>query len=364
MGCKGAEAPSRAYTIGVVVAKRLLAVLVAAALVVGAVVVRGRIDATSASGPRGTAAPDIISVACAEDLRVVCDELDVDPSFEVVPAPVEQTVAAIASEPVPSFDVWLTFSPWPELAGQRRDAAQRATVTGEASPVLASSPVVVVARQDRLRVLASWCGGSLTWECIGEAAGSQWRELGGESAWGTVKVGHASPETSATGLLTLAQAAAGYLGTAGFGSRALEDPSFFAWFADLVGAVRPAGPSGPLQQMITQPGSYDLVGALGVDADEALTFPQAAGLIAVDPGPAMAAQVVAVGIGDAGPAATAALEERARQHLQAAGWRADTTAPPASPDDTGTTAVGVRPAGVPSAGALEALRRLWLEVRQ
>ena len=351
------------------IAKRLLALVVAVAMVVGAVVARNAVfgegspqsgDAAT-DGAAGGEVPDVIRLVCAEELETACEGLVDDggePAVEVRTEPVEDTLTAL-TEPDPAVDVWVTFDPWPEMAAMRTDAAGGGAGLSEPTQPLATSQPALVVRDDRITVLEETCEGDLGWRCVGELAGETWADLGGATDWGRVRIGLAhDPETSASGLLTLAQATAGYFGSTGFSAQDLrDDPGFFAWFSGLAQAMPPSAASGPLRQMVTQPGTFDIVGALDVQAESELSRERARGLTALDVAPPLPARVVAVGVGDSGPSSAEAVAERVVPLLVDAGWD-ETPAGAAEPGDTGTT----EPDGLPSAGALEALRREWVGV--
>lgn len=67
-------------------------------------------------------------------------------------------------------------------------------------PVIVESPIVIGAWLDRSSILLARCG-ALDIDCVGSVLGRQWEDLGGNDAWGDVKVGLADPTRSEAGLL-------------------------------------------------------------------------------------------------------------------------------------------------------------------
>lgn len=343
------------------IAKRLFALLVAVGLVVGALWVRGDLSLAVPTGdgqqPAGT-----IRVVCARELEPACADLEGQGLGEISTQDVERTTAALAEETGPSFDAWLTLQPWPQLARDRREAGLD-PLLGDDSAVLARSRVLVAVWSERAEVLDASCGAELTWSCVGDNAASSWADLGGEERWGPLKAGFNRPGEQAEGLLSLAQASGSYFDTGAFTSRQLQSPGYFAWLAQLSAAVRGASAQTPLDTMLTTgPASFDLTGVLEAVASQRMqrAAQRASGLELREAGPAMTADVVVVGVGEAGQQAADAIAGPAPEVLARHGWRVEgeELAPGLEPVEL------ARDNGLPSAAALEALRRTWLEVRR
>jgi ABC-type molybdate transport system substrate-binding protein len=78
--------------------------------------------------------------------------------------------------------------------------------SGEDAPQpLVISPLVFVAWEDRAAVLLKASGGAIGWKTIHAAVSSNegWPKVGGSASWGFVKLGHADPARSNSGLQTL-----------------------------------------------------------------------------------------------------------------------------------------------------------------
>jgi hypothetical protein len=202
--------------------RRLLALLAALGMVGGAVAVRGAIDD---DGGKGSNDGHKTTLLCAVELASVCDELHDTTGVRIATAPMD----SVADNPdLADYDGWLTFA-----ANTRNSAI--APLLGTSSPVLARSPLVLAVGKDRGAVLAAHCsGGEVTWRCIGDVAGTQWASIGGETAWGAIKVGHADPETTGEGLAIIGQAAQQFFGPGKNLSRDdFAQDNFFAWFTQL-----------------------------------------------------------------------------------------------------------------------------------
>lgn len=356
---------------------RVVAVLVSVALVAGAFYLRARLDdAPAAAQEPATAGPterapgplqgDPVAprLVCAEELAAACSALREDPdsAYTVDLQAAGETVAALVEGEPP--DLWLVPAPWPQLAellagAAPAEGAQPAPVT-EVSEPLARSPLVLAGFAERLAALQPVCGGTVTWSCIGEQAGTPWAELGMPEASGSLRPGHLDPTQSASGLLVLASAVTSRVGRTDLSRQDLASEEFIDWFANLESEVPAFSPSSGSQvtEMLTRGlASYDVIGTTQAEATLRLdNAPEGPLEIQVlTPEPVTTADVVLVSFGAAG-----GLEEAQRSlaaPLSAAlgdsGWSTE-TAPSATPlpDD----------AGLPDAGFLIALQERWEEV--
>lgn len=336
------------------VVRRVLALLLAAGLVLAAVVLRTRLL------EGGTTAADDLRLVCVRELAAVCERLgtpDSPPMVEDAATTVTRFERADAG-----LDVWVTIAPWPTLAADARARAGLAELPSAASDVLARSPVLLAARSDRTAVLQEACaGGELTWRCIGDHADDEWADLGGQAAWGRVKVGFDQPTVRPEGLLALSQATSSFFDGQPYNSRSLSAPDYFAWVSELGRAIDDVAGQTPLERMLlTGAADYELTGVLEATAAPLLrSAPQRSGDIELrDIGPAVTADVVAVGYGEVDRATVRELSHQVATASSDAGWRVPGSQPPSEldartlPDDN----------GLPSAGALEALRQTWIEV--
>jgi hypothetical protein len=339
--------------------KRLLALVVAVGLVAGALWVRGLIDDGGGGGGGGGGSGDrALTVVCVTELAAVCEALAAEePDLQVrieEEAVTEQ--ALTTADAVDDVDAWLTFAPFAQVVDEQRQRSGRFAVLDEPSDVLAWSPLVMAVWNDRRDVLTGRCGDEITWTCVGEVSGLPWSELGGPAAWGPVKPGHPTPETTAVGLLVLAQATGSFFGASTYASNDFADPAFRAWFERLERGIPsfPRPPRTPLDEMLSKgPAAFDLAGSTEAAAVPAIERSRDRDRLTVlYPSPSAVAEVVLVPIAgsDAGGRVLDLFTtDDATTALAAAGWQTHAADRPA--DD-----------GLPSPGVLQALRSLWNEV--
>ena len=319
-------------------AKRVIAVLAAALLVIGAVFVRRTIDDSDDGDTTDPSGGDV-TVVCIEDLADVCRLID-SGGIDIVIQSLTQTLAAVAAGQGP--DAWITFAPLERLA-----VDETGVEAFEDPTALASTRLVVVSRAERDAVLVAACGGAVTWNCIGENAGQPWSSLGGDATWGDLAPGHDNPTERGAGLLTMGNAAASYFGSTTFNAVDIDaDPGFIGWFSRLERAV-PAfvfAADSALDPLATGR-AVDLVGT---------TDAELAGLGAAPPDrftvayPEPVARADAVLVNSTAGGAPIRLADELRQALLATpGWIA-------TPGD---------PNGLPSAGVLRTLLDLWESLR-
>ncbi|MSO78046.1 MAG: hypothetical protein EXQ79_00375 [Acidimicrobiia bacterium] len=330
--------------------RRFLALLGALAMVGGAILVRGAIDDASGGGSNDGKK---MTLLCAAELETVCDELHDTTGIRIATAPMD---GVASNAELADYDGWLTFE---------RNTANSAVapLLGAASPVLGRSPLVLAVGKERGAVLEQQCGGEITWRCVGDAAGSSWASIGGEVAWGNVKLGHADPSTSGEGLAIIGQAAQQFFGpTKNLSRDDFEQDNFFAWFTQLERAVE--SDDAAFEHLLTFGAArYDVVATI-----EALAGPQLAAAARdrrdrvrlLYPDPVATADVVFVPFIDGNDSLfDVVVSDDGRAALAHAGFRVDgedpiagvPTAPPL-PDSS----------NLPDGGVLEALLQTWREV--
>lgn len=340
------------------VLRRLLALLVAVGLVLAAVAVRARVFSDTPDAPDALAL-DELQVVCAAELASVCEALrpsGVTPVVETAAS----TLARFA-QPDHGVDVWVTLDPWHALAAITRSRDGLPEVVAAPSAVLARSPLVLAARDDRLTALEAVCrGGTVTWRCIGDRAGQAWAQLDAPAAWGTVEVAFNQPADAAEGLLSLVQVTSAYFDGGAVTSQTLRDPDYFAWLADLGRSANQVAGQTPLERMLLTGGAdVEFTGVIEGAAQPLLrSAPARAERIELrELEPQVTADVRAVGYGPTGEASAAAIAAQLQAPLADDGWRVVDAASPA-PEPT-ARADG---AASPSPAALEALRQTWIEV--
>jgi hypothetical protein len=324
--------------------KRLAAVVAAVAMVAGAWALRQALTGDDRPAAPGDV-PEQLRLTCATELAAVCDALDVDGLRVAVEDP-GRTADRIAQLPAgedPGFDAWLVDGPWAAMvADDRAFAGVDGDVVDEPSGVLGRSPAVVVVQASRQDALTAACGGTITWRCIGEQAGSY-------------RVGLTAPDRG-DGLVPLAEATASWFGTTEYSSVDFEDPGFTAWFDALTelsaGGRINLGARSALATAVSQAGTFNVVGALESQSATLLRGREDWATLYPEPMSTADVQLVPRTGLDAGEL----LDRIDRTSLTGAladqGWRTDggrTDRAVALPDGT----------GLPSAGVLNALRDQW-----
>ena len=146
--------------------KRLLAIVVAVALIGAALGIRSVIDGRS--GDDDGSLPDRPSgrpaLLCAAELEQACDELQREHGVDIDVEPSGLTTDQIATIPDDriadlGFDGWLTFSHDAEIARDRRARPSLEPALGPSSDRIARSPLVIGIWKDRAAALAPECRG-------------------------------------------------------------------------------------------------------------------------------------------------------------------------------------------------------------
>lgn len=312
--------------------RRLATVVVAVALIVGAFVVRRNVieggDDDADEPGRG---PDPASeLVCVTELEAVCDELRAaHPELAVTVEDARVTLdGVVGGEPVP---LWLTFEPFPAMAGSL-----------VAGAVLATAELAIATPPGRQELLAARCAEQPLWRCVGDLAGEAWGEVPGVIEPSVGDVG-----TTAAGLASFASAVAGYFDTTELSRTVWEsEPEFVPWVRLLVRAVPLAQLTAgtPVTTMLIRPSAVNV--AASNDAELVALGARGAEVEPGYPEPSMWLQaVLAAPVGadiptDLATDATAALLD--------AGW--------SQPDATAQTPL-------PAATTMLALRGLWEEVQ-
>lgn len=294
---------------------RLLAVLVAIALVVGAFALRGALsdddedDVTTGGGtPDGDAS---YRVLCDEDLGAACDAMEDVLGYDVDRVTAQDVLTAETSD----GDAWVTLDPMPAMLDGLRESAGLPPLTVK-TVALASSRLSLLVRSD------VGCPDG-AWSCVAGAAADQ-------------KVGVPADDT-ATGQVSVG---AGFAGLApdqeerGIG--ALDEDTRPA-MQDLVDS----GDRFPLDvqqdRFLTQPGLFAAIVTTEALAADAIGGPRGNGLTSVPLTPETTIGVVLVGLGASGDDAVRALGEAVSDQtvldaLGEAGWDGEPAASDGLPD--------------------------------
>jgi hypothetical protein len=350
--------------------RRVLALVGAVALVVGALWIHGDLEGGS-DGTKQTGGGGTPTMLCASELGAVCDALERSGDVDVVVEPAGSSAARLATladdqTGDPGFDGWLTLSPEVDVVRDSRSRSQLAPLLGRAAGPIARSPLVLAIWKDRAAVLRKQCGGDIGWKCVGDAAGRSWASIGGEVAWGDVKPGHESPEITAAGLDIIGQAASQYFGRTDLSIDDFEDDAFLDWFTRLERAVRPGAGATAFEQMLAAGrAAFDVVATTQAQAGPLLARASADRRNDVNllyPAPVATADVVyapVVGSDRGGDAQDVVLGDTGKDALARAGWHVSgRSLAPGVPDRPPLPARS----NLPDAGSLQALFETWREV--
>lgn len=344
-------------------AARILALLAAVAMVVGAVAVRGAMDDDE---ERATTA---LRLVCSTELAAVCDALAADGRTDVratveAAAETAERLTALGQGEHAGLDGWLVAGPWPAIVDEARDRDAKDALLDD-GPVLARSPVVLAVWPDRAEVLERHCeGGTVGWRCLGENAGKPWSSLpDGDARWGPVKPG-LPPVSTATGLAVLGAATVAWFGDQPVASSTdLRDGPYQDWLDRLLRAAPGNTPATVETVLQRGPAAFDAVGTVEAEAGPLLSrSPRSPKPALLYPEPVATADVV---LGTTGGRAAQLLRElvagpAGKRALSASGWRVpgETLAPGLDPSRALPPA-----SGLPSPGVLEALRQQAARVR-
>jgi hypothetical protein len=211
-------------------ALRLLAVAAAIAMVVGALVVRNRMDEDKVT--RSTE----LRLLCTTELEAVCRDLEDDPdsAITVTVEDAGATVDRLAKAGDAGFDGWLTPGPFPQLVKETRKPAGLSPLFTTVSAPIARTPVVVVMWKQREAALAATCGGKVDWTCLGNAASRPWKDVGGKAEWGSVKTALPDPALTAAGLVVLGAGTSTFFHQPDVGTLDIqENADFGTWLSRL-----------------------------------------------------------------------------------------------------------------------------------
>jgi hypothetical protein len=212
--------------LAMIVVKRLAALGVAVGLIAGALFARDRwIEGDDTSDADARTARTLV---CATELANICNEVAGSfPEVTIRAANVGDSLTDLGDD-----EMWFTFTPFPEIITQTRERSRQTERVYATQPV-ASSNVVLVAFPDRTATLTATCGDPVAWRCLGEQAGTNWSDIGGDASWRDVRPAFA-PLSSGIGRLGVASAVTGFFGDAPIDA---NDPSFTSWARPLARAV-------------------------------------------------------------------------------------------------------------------------------
>lgn len=317
--------------------RTVLAVLVAAALIAGALVVRTQLiegdDEPAAGDPSTVAATP--SAAPAGDggdgVRIACDRVVADAcrSLEGATAtvlPLGDLLTAFAGTAAAPYDAVVA----PGFVVGMLTAGSGAPDLGEPE-LVATTPLVAAVYSARDAAVVEACGGSVDWGCLAE-----------QGPAGGVSLGFADPLTSSAGLAALGGLAVGFFGGPDFATNDFSG-RFTGWVRDLGDASERSGD--PLAAMLQFNGArIDTAIVPAVDHDRLVASTPRTPPVRHDPAPAITLGIVVAPVavdGDVGEVAAALADA-----LQEQGYAAPSAA---------------QPGGLPSPGVMLGLRQQWEE---
>ncbi|MCU1364645.1 MAG: hypothetical protein JWN39_284 [Ilumatobacteraceae bacterium] len=316
--------------------KRLLAFLGAVALIVGAVFARNALDdkSSDSTSSTGQSTGGNLTVVCSTEFADVCAKLP--PSDRVTVEPASQTLADLVKDGAQPPDAWVTLDPFPGMVDIQRQVATLDPLDPTIVAVATDVAEIAVAKT-RADAFALACNGQPAWKCIGTNAGAQWTTLDPAAAGGKLLPGFADPDSEALGLITFANAVAGYLNNPDFSTSDWSDNAELnGWLRNLKNAdVISANGASALDTLLVRATSVNVAATTGVEL-QASPSPDA--VVASPTSPA----VPIVAVVGAFTSKGAAVAEQLSPLLTKAGWTRATDPEPQLP-----------------AGTFIALRKLW-----
>ena len=301
-------------------ASRLLAVVAAVGMIVGAYAYRYGLPGAGDGDGRDADGSGAGTVVCASELGTVCD--DIGASTIESAATTAQRLIGAASAEAADVGAWVVPSPWPQIVDDARSLGSRPPLFDEDRQALASTPLVAVARRGQL---PSTCAPT-TWRCLGDAAQDQTFRIAADAS------------TTSFGLFARAAALGGFFGNTEYATNDLdEQPQARTWIDNLERRLDAAPGFGArsLNSFVLQQGSASVYLTSGAAAE------RLAGNEAFEVSTPAERVVVVTVVARPSAGGTDVDEGRLRASLEDAGWA------PVSGNETTT--------GLPSPGVLLAL---------
>ena len=174
--------------------RRLLAVVVAIALIGGAYVYRtGDSDDSGGGGGRSSDGP--LTLVCTTELAEICQAVEEsDPRVRLTVEPAWRTVERLLEDVPEVPDAWLSAGPWPQLVDEER-GRRNLNALFDSTEALAGTSLVAVVDTQKLSQLP--CASDPTWACLAGAAT-------GAGQATRLRLGMPSPTAEAAGTLVIA----------------------------------------------------------------------------------------------------------------------------------------------------------------
>lgn len=292
---------------------RIAAGVVAVAMVVASIAIRGRIDAGSTSlNGRVACSAELVSVCAAAGMTD--DPESLDPA-DLASDPAE-AAAALDGDSGRPLDALLMAEPWIDLSDALRPTP-RPTIPAVSRTPVASSRVAIVMWSDRAAAVQARCG--LKWGCVADVAAlGTWAAAGGNASWGRVKLGVEGPETT-RGLAAIGTLAVASFGGTGFGRAEIQSDD--AWRRRSAAFASARSDGGLATMLAAGPALTDAVVALAPDIEAARDTPRFRDVIVIYPEPVTRVTLTLVTPAtDAGRALSQRLAPVLARELEKAGW--------------------------------------------
>lgn len=311
-------------------------------MVLGAIVVRDRIDDDGGAAPATGSGP--LKLLCVPELTAVCDQLRTgDVAVTIEPATVSaERLRSVDAEDA-AFDGWLTVGPWREAVDEARASSAEDLFANDT--VLGRSPFVVAVWKDKRTALN--CAEPLDLGCVGDAVNTRNFRLGVAS------------DDDALGVLGDAALGVGHIDNPSFATNDLQETDLAEWLTGVDGRADRVGqnPGGRSFTELLTFGPANADGYLSTEADVGPQLAQASRRAEIDVmyvRPVVTADATFAGrTGKRGDRLRdLVVSDRVRAALAAAGWRV-----PGQPLATGvaTTPRLGDDDGLPSGAVLSAL---------
>ena len=207
--------------------KRIAAIAIAAVLIVAALLIRNGLDDDSSSATDGTDKPTggKITVICSTEFEAICRQLP--STYTVTVEPAGDTLDRLAEAGAALPDAWITLDPFPGMIDVLRGVAGATPTSPMVLTVATDTPMLAVVKS-LVPSVEALCGSTVSWKCAGSKAG---QSIGAEAK---LLPGITDPDSEASGLLTFANAVAGYFDSSALDTSAWQDNSGFAtWLRTL-----------------------------------------------------------------------------------------------------------------------------------
>jgi len=298
--------------------KRLLAVLAAAAMIVGALWYRGVFDSDGTDPETSGRSDAPIRVLCATEAKVACESAfrsRSDVELIGIEDPGTTADGLASAEGDERWDIWIVSEPWPQIAMVRAEISSNAIAVSPSTPLASVTLRVAVAT------------GSPAAACEPGDAGC---------ALTTGRPAGMPPAATTGGAFGAAAIAAHVLGRSDFATNDLDDGTVQQALEGI--AQSAAQQREPVARLLAQRGSFDAAVDLGATVPDA----QKTRATASDVEPQLVARLVAVAQTNEAPELPAA--DGFRTALKRSGWSI-AGKPPIS--------------GLPNPAVVDAVTKLW-----